>query len=109
MRFVDEHLSVLKVAKDSPPPPWPGKVPVDWYDRILKSEESRPSSSILKALKEVGSCRLTRETLRDVCRTTKNVLVAYICTMAWGGQGTGKAIKHAQQAWSYRKAPSESP
>lgn len=101
MRFVDGHLSVLKAAKDSPPPPWSGEVPVAWRARVLNTTDSRPSSATLTALEKVGGYRHTREQLRAVC-TNKDVavLVAYICTMAWGKQGAGGKVLNARRAWA---------
>ncbi len=105
MNFSENHLSVLRKTIGEPRRPWIGQVPIEWYKAKLNTANSERSRQILAELTLVGSCRLTRQRLREICRNDgKNVLVGYLCTMAWGAQGGGIRIRHASDAWARRDA-----
>jgi hypothetical protein len=100
MTFQPEHLLALERCRGSAPArTWSGRIPTDWCDSVLNAG-SRPSKDILSRLQQVGSSHLTRDELRTICRDrNENVLVGYICTMAWGAQHA----RNARTAWARRE------
>ena len=103
MNFKDEHLSALdRCRKSNQETRWLGRIPKNWCKRVLSvlNEGDRPRDEIVSRLEIVGKSRLTRDELRRICRdASENVLVAYICAMAWGAQHA----RHARTAWACRK------
>jgi hypothetical protein len=99
MNFIVQHLSALKLClKSDRPRTWLGRVPTAWCTSKLNAGH-RPSDDIVSRLQKVGKSHLTRDKLRTICRDgSENVLVAYICTMAWGAQHA----RHARSAWTSR-------
>jgi hypothetical protein len=110
LTFRNEHFSVLisvlhDTSSGNGARTWRGRIPTQWCDRVFNTSENRPSGEILKDLQLVGRSHLTRENLREICRdNSKHVLAAYICTMAWGAQGTFQTVANARDAWAHRDA-----
>ena len=100
MNFRVQHFSALEhCLKSERPKTWLGGVPTDWCTSKLNAGH-KPPDDIVSRLQKVGKSRLSRENLRAICRdASESVLVAYICTMAWGAQHA----RHARSAWASRE------
>lgn len=77
-----------------------GTSPMEW---IKKNKlQNVVSDELKKKLQDVN--KLDREKVRNICRDKEtDVLVGYICAMAWGGQG----MQHVKNVWKEKEEVSK--
>ena len=92
MPFLKQHLEVLKASKADSGSWGRAQAPARWAQAL-------PSHELPGAI-ATHNRPLSREELRELCRDPAvDVLTAYLCIMAWGGQRRD----HGRRAWSHRE------
>jgi hypothetical protein len=89
--FLKQHLEVLKASTADSGSWGRAQAPARWAQALPPHELPEAIASYNRPL--------SREELREVCRDPAvDVLTAYLCIMAWGGQRRD----HGRMAWSHR-------
>lgn len=91
MPFEADHVETLKASMAEPGSWGLAQAPSRWAQTLQKAELPTSIQAYDKPL--------SRGQLRRLCRNPEvDVLVAYLCVMAWGGQRRN----HARTAWNHR-------
>ena len=91
MPFLKQHLEVLKASMTDSGSWGRAQAPARWAQALLPLDIPSAVATYNRPL--------SREELRELCRDPAvDVLTAYLCIMAWGGQRRN----HGRDAWRHR-------
>ena len=79
------------------------KIARNWAESLGITEEDLQEYGLFMA--DLPDDMKNRYQVQEICQNPeKHVLIGYICSMAWGGQGPGVMRPNAQRAWAARAA-----